>query len=262
MFCINCGRQLPDGTVFCGACGSRQDEAPSPIPQPVNIQYTNANTIPAYNQSMYSNVQSNYNQQSFANNQQSYNQVTPFVGKKPVFTNLAFLLIVLGIQLLSFILMYNVDFMKAERERSRRSAYYDYDDYDYKDNDSESISIADLVDEMDNNHNDTSEAIASIISTVFVITIIISLVAAGLIAGGHFSKKKGMLATGTLFTLTQLNMNIVLAVFGFLIAKIQDANTSSYSVSATGFFIFLFIISIAAYVISFIQNVIISARKN
>lgn len=43
MFCPNCGKQLPEGSAFCGACGAKLDAAPpvQPPPQQASIQPQN-----------------------------------------------------------------------------------------------------------------------------------------------------------------------------------------------------------------------------
>ena len=52
-FCVNCGNQLPDGSKFCGNCGSPQGAAPAapvrqaaPVQQPAYQQAAPAQTLP------------------------------------------------------------------------------------------------------------------------------------------------------------------------------------------------------------------------
>lgn len=59
MFCRNCGNQLPEGALFCNACGTKVEAPAQPAPeQPVYNQQP-APEQPAYTQPVYTQPQTN-----------------------------------------------------------------------------------------------------------------------------------------------------------------------------------------------------------
>ena len=59
MFCVNCGKQIADGSAFCDQCGAAQAPAQQPTPQPAapvqqpNYQQPVYQQQPAYQQPAY-----------------------------------------------------------------------------------------------------------------------------------------------------------------------------------------------------------------